>query len=484
MTDYVWYPITGTGTSTSDELTWNTGTYLWNTGSFWINSDVLSFNGEPITPGTVPGSGTDGSSGPGGDSVGLVAGSLSPLGLSFYDEFYAGQHGDPYIASSDLSVDMLLNAGTVELANLLLAGFGYEATAQYPTLDVEGADLIVDGTIANQDTVDLPSAISSSPETVTGGGTIELGSGATVEAVSTVQSEIMLNFKDSDGDLLKLDGITPTDLVAFAGTITNFSVGDTIWLPNIAASYDSVPTVASYIDNELTITIGDPESITIDLSGLGLTSTSSVGVNANANGGIDLVTCFAAGTRIATPLGDVPVEDLRAGDLVEVLLGGPPQPVVWVGYRHLECRRHPTPKRAWPIRIRAGAFGPGRPYRDLLLSPDHAVYANDVLIPVKRLVNGSTIDQVMVDEIDYYHVELPRHNVLLANGLAAESFLDVNGNRGFFANGGVPVVLHPDLTALAWAANGCAPLVVTGPAFNAVREQVNALAHAAQIAVA
>jgi hypothetical protein len=178
----------------------------------------------------------------------------------------------------------------------------------------------------------------------------------------------------------------------------------------------------------------------------------------------------------------VPVEDLRAGDLVEVVLGGTAEPVVWLGHRHLDCRRHPTPKRAWPIRVRAGAFGQGQPYRDLLLSPDHAVYANDVLIPVKRLVNGSTIEQIQVDEIDYYHVELPRHGVLLANGLAAESYLDFAGHRGFFANGGAPVVLHPDLAALAWAANGCAPLIVTGPELNAVRERVNALAHAEQVA--
>jgi hypothetical protein len=213
-----------------------------------------------------------------------------------------------------------------------------------------------------------------------------------------------------------------------------------------------------------------------------LTAANSVLVNADANGGIDLVTCFAAGTRIATPRGDVAVEDLRAGDLVQALLGGTAQPVVWVGRRHLDCRRHPTPSQAWPIRIRAGAFGAGRPYRDLWLSPDHAVYANDVLIPAKRLVNGSTIEQVEVDTIDYYHVELPRHDVLLANGLAAESFLDVNGNRAFFANGGAPVILHPDLTALAWEANGCAPLVVTGPQLDAVRDQVNQLAGAERVA--
>jgi len=234
----------------------------------------------------------------------------------------------------------------------------------------------------------------------------------------------------------------------------------------------------------LTLSVGDPTTITFDLAGSGLTSATSVIVRGATNGGIDLVTCFAAGTRIATPRGEVPVEDLHEGDTVEVLLDGTTEPVVWIGHRHLDCRRHPTPKGAWPIRIRAGAFGPGRPYCDLLLSPDHAVYANDVLIPIKHLVNGSTIEQIKVDEIDYYHVELQQHSVLLANGLAAESYLDVANHRGFFANGGAPVVLHPDLTALAWEANGCAPLIVTGPKLDAVRERVNALARAAQVAAA
>lgn len=118
------------------------------------------------------------------------------------------------------------------------------------------------------------------------------------------------------------------------------------------------------------------------------------------------------------------------------------------------------------------------------MSPDHAVYANDVLIPAKYLVNGSTIEQIKVDAIDYYHVELPEHGVLLANGLEMELFLEVNGNRGFFANGGVPVILHPDLTALAWEANGCAPLVVTGQKLDAVRERVNRLADVERTAAA
>ena len=487
MTSYAWFPVTGfppTGTLTAvNTLSWSAGTFNWNSPSTWIDANEISFTGSAEPSGTVPGTGTGTSSGPGGDSVGLVAGSVDPTVLGLYNEFYAPSHNDPQIASSDLSTDVLLNSGTVDLANLLLAGFGLDTTAQYPTLDVEGADFIVGGTIVDSYTIDLGPGLGG-PESVTGGGTIEIGSAGTVEAGGSVQTDIVFNFKDADSDILKLDALSAADTVAFAGTITSFGAGDTIWLPNVPTTLDSVPTTATYDPSGqmLTLSVGGAETITFDLAGSGLTAANSVLVNADPNGGIDLVTCFAAGTRIATPRSDVAVEDLRAGDLVHAELGGTAQPVVWVGRRHLDCRRHPTPSQAWPIRIRAGAFGAGHPYRDLWLSPDHAVFANDVLIPAKCLVNGSTIEQIEVDAIDYYHVELPRHDVLLANGLAVESFLDVNGNRGFFANGGAPVILHPDLTALAWEANGCAPLVVTGPALDAVRDQVNQLAGAERVA--
>ena len=47
--------------------------------------------------------------------------------------------------------------------------------------------------------------------------------------------------------------------------------------------------------------------------------------------------------------------------------------------------------------------------------------------------------------MEYFHVELDAHAILLAEGLPAESYLDT-GNHGFFANADAPLVLHPDLT--------------------------------------
>ena len=104
------------------------------------------------------------------------------------------------------------------------------------------------------------------------------------------------------------------------------------------------------------------------------------------------------------------------------------------------------------------------------------MYVLDVLIPVRHLINGSTIVQVPMDAVSYYHVELSRHSVLLAEALPVESYLDA-GNRTSFANGGGAIALYPDFASREWEAGGCAPLVVTGGALEAARRWVNA--HAA-----
>jgi hypothetical protein len=72
--------------------------------------------------------------------------------------------------------------------------------------------------------------------------------------------------------------------------------------------------------------------------------------------------------------------------------------------------------------------GPGLPVRDLWLSPDHGVFVDGVLIPVKHLFDGVAIVSEPRDSVTWWHVELPQHAVLLAEGLPCESFLDIGGH--------------------------------------------------------
>ena len=181
--------------------------------------------------------------------------------------------------------------------------------------------------------------------------------------------------------------------------------------------------------------------------------------------------CFAAGTRIATARGPVAVERLRVGDLA-LTASGALRPMVWLGHCRVECRRHPCPANVQPVRIAAHAFDLGRPRRDLFVSPDHSVFVDGILIPVRYLLNDATVRQVDFAMVTYWHVELDQHDVILAEGLPCESFLDTS-NRAAFENGGTVSQIHPDFAQRLWDADACAPIVVAGPQIDQMRDRLH-----------
>ena len=185
--------------------------------------------------------------------------------------------------------------------------------------------------------------------------------------------------------------------------------------------------------------------------------------------------CFARGTRVLTVRGEVAVEALREGDLVVTLLDldAVLKPVRWLGHRRLNLRRQPSPDQVQPVRLRAGALREGVPHRDLVVSPGHRFLLDGLLVAACELINGATVVQERWDEVEYWHVELDRHDVILAEGMAAESYHDV-GNRDGFENGTV-VSLHPELDQHRHAAEPCRPY---GLADQTLRERLFARAEA------
>ena len=184
-----------------------------------------------------------------------------------------------------------------------------------------------------------------------------------------------------------------------------------------------------------------------------------------------LVACFAQGTHILTTRGEIRVQDLQIGDILPTANGAGPQPIIWIGRRTIDITRHPDPEKVRPIRVRAGAFSEGQPARDLRLSPDHAVYLWGKLIPIRCLINGTSIIQEPAETITYFHIELPRHAIILAEQLPTESFLDL-GNRAAFENAGETITLHPDFYARIWDEKSCAELILGGPVLTAARTRL------------
>lgn len=143
--------------------------------------------------------------------------------------------------------------------------------------------------------------------------------------------------------------------------------------------------------------------------------------------------CFAAGTLIATPDGERPVEALAIGDLI-LTAEGRAVPVKWMGRQTLVKLFTPAHRYA-PVRVRAGALGGGLPHADLVLTAGHALILDGLAIDAGALVNGTTIVvepmAALPDRVTYFHIETEGHEVILANGAPAETFVDQVTRRAF-----------------------------------------------------
>jgi Hint domain/Subtilase family len=281
----------------------------------------------------------------------------------------------------------------------------------------------------------------------------------TLESFSSVGSGEFL-FNSSGTRLASPEVLNKVNFTAPDGSTTSVF---NPFLGTSAAAPDAAAVAALMLQANPALT---PALITSDLESTALSmsgGTAAVGAGfiqavpavqlAKNQGG--QTACYLAGTRILTPSGPVPIERLSIGDEVVTLSGT--LPVRWIGRRRIDIARHPSPELARPICIRRGAFADNVPRRDLRVSPEHALYVDGALIPARLLVNGdSIVEDDTLRHVHYYHLELLRHAVIFAEGLAAESWLDT-GNRFMFDNATEPSSHRS--AKMAWQHDACAPLV-------------------------
>jgi hypothetical protein len=243
----------------------------------------------------------------------------------------------------------------------------------------------------------------------------------------------------------------PESTMTFGGLSSSFSVGYNSTTGNITITYiggaggTDTTTWNSALDS-LTYknTADEPFGTTHTITFVSATPSSGSYSSASAaNFETINVTCFMAGTLVRTPDGEVAVETLKRGDLV-LTTDGVAKPVSWLG-RQTVSTFFADPVRSLPIRVKAGALAENVPSRDLLVSPDHALLVDGVMIHAGALVNGtSIIREAKVPAVfTYHHVELDDHSLILAENTPAETFVD-NADRMNFDNWAEHQALYPE----------------------------------------
>jgi hypothetical protein len=272
------------------------------------------------------------------------------------------------------------------------------------------------------------------------------------------------------GDAEILEGGAGNDILVVGPltTLVNADANDTIDISDVGTDGWTYSSVDGGTWTQGSLVVSNANGAKWDVNGF------------SVPGGIQGGPCFASGTRIATSRGEVPVEALRVGDLVVTAHGGAPlQPVIWLGRSRVDVARHRNRAAVAPILIRAGALADGVPYRDLRVSPEHAMFLDGRLVPARLLVNGtSIIQEPWCPEVTYWHVELPAHGLLVAEGAVSESYFD-DDNRKHFDNYGLTTLFKDFETERhngRYAEAACYPLLLDGVPLERIRARVAARA--------
>ncbi|CAI9122247.1 Hint domain-containing protein [Brytella acorum] len=383
------------------------------------------------------------------------------------------------VHSGGVASGTIINGGEQHISSGGVASGAILNSSGYEDLD-SGA--VAFGTIIGSGAMQIVNGVASGT-VVSAGGIEEVNSGGvTVGTIVSAGGDEYLNLGSvASGTIISSGGELDINYDTFAsGTIVK-SGGLIVMSDGTEASgialerggaidlslqYESGQSSAVYSGSTLTVTEGNTSttlSLTGDYTGeyFALSADRFGGTVITATG----TPCYCRGTRIATERGDIAVEELVIGDQL-LTVSGAMRPIRWIGRRSYAGQFAATNRDVLPVLFRAGALGDAVPARDLMVSPLHAMYLEEVLVPAEALVNDVSILRMEnVDRVDYFHLELDTHDVIFAEGAASETFVD-DGSRGMFHNAAEFRMLYPD--AIRLEARYCAPRVEDGETLAAI----------------
>jgi hypothetical protein len=349
--------------------------------------------------------------------------------------------------SNDNGIATITNAGLLEATS------GTGTSTIFADVANFGTVVVSDGSVLNLD------------YTVTGSGAMSLQTGSVLVLSSAVSAGQAIAFAGTSA-------LSLGDPGQFDGVIAGLAPADQIDLTNIGFANGGTTSLSR---SDLLSVIDNGSTFSLQLAGD--YSSQYFHLSAAQGGGLEITEnttpCYCRGTSILTTRGEVKVEHLELGDHV-ITYAGLARPIRWIGQRSYTRNAAAGNRDILPVRIRAGALADGVPHRDLLVSPLHAMYIQDLLIPAWSLINGISILQDSApDGVSYYHVELETHDVILAEGAASETFIDDDSRRLFDNAAGIE---GPS------PAQYCAPRIEDGELLEAVRRAIAARVAQPQLA--
>ena len=321
---------------------------------------------------------------------------------------------------------------------------------------IDGALVLAGGTFENRGTIFA--------------GLGSVGVGVTIDVVSGSVDLGYVDLVNRAGETIKDEIQSATSATPLTGTLSDFGGSDRIIFPNLL--YSSADT-ATYDNGVLTIADDGTTIASLTVEGSYAPGFFHIGEYLPGGFGIEIVACYCRGTMILTPAGEVAVEELRIGDSVTTY-AGQARPVKWIGRRSYDGRFVAGRRDVLPIRFRPGSLGPNVPHRELCVSPHHAMFLDGALVPAELLVNGvSVVQEDVVETGRVFPCRARDHDVLIAEGAPAESFVD-RDSRQMFHNAAEFAALYPERDGTVMPS--CAPRLEPGAELLRIRAEIDARA--------
>lgn len=358
--------------------------------------------------------------------------------------------GIEFVQSGGVATSTTVNNGGLEDVDTGATAKG-ETVESGGTLNVYSQGSLQSANVSGG-TVDVNSGGSAADVNVASGGKLNVQSGGVLSGTEVLQNGAKATIWAAAGGVVDLEGSTNTGLTldgidtSSATTVTTEVTGfdgsaagnsDGIVLSGVKAA-DITSTSYSADGNYVTLSFNEGGSVTLHIDDV---STYGYELSSDADGNAVYEVCFLAGSMIRTPSGDVAVETLQLGDEVLTFADGQSsvRKVTWAGKAHANVRAGlPDDEAGYPVRILKDAITDGVPYKDMLITSEHCLFFDGKFVPVRMLVNGSSIFyDKSITSYDYYHVETEEHSVITADGMLTESYLDTGNRRAFRQAGSV-----------------------------------------------